>query len=239
MNIKIVSTFSDQYYEKYSKYFVASLKKYLKDDIEVILYTDSIVINENHIKSVNLDKSCPELLEFKKRNHHRIVENFMFDGITFAHKSYAIAHAGLNSNSDFLIWLDGDSELIGEINQNYFLSKLPSNYYTYYFGRPGTYSETGFIAFDLRNPNSKTFFTKIKDYYDTDKIYSLSGYTDCHVFDAVRQEMENNNLIKGCNLTPDQQKNHFNGFFRGYILHLKGSKKTVRKKHLKKAGVII
>lgn len=238
MKITIISTFSDSYYEKYSKFFVDSLKKKLNPNINVVLYTDNIIVSTSNIKTLSLNDSCPDLVEFKNRNKHRKYSTFIYDGITFAHKSYAIIHAGLNVESDMLIWLDGDSELISDIGPEYFLSKLPKDYYTYYFGRPGTYSETGFIAFDLRNQNSKTFFKKMKEYYDSDKIYTLNGYTDCHVYDAVREEMESNNLIRSHNLTPDQSKNHFNGFFKGHLLHLKGGKKDVRDKHLKKAGVI-
>lgn len=239
MKITIVSTFSDNYYKEYSKFFVESLQEKLHESIDVILYTDNINISTSNIQTRSLSDSCPSLTDFKKRNKNRTFSTFVYDGVKFAHKSYAIAHAGLTIDSDILIWLDGDSELITEIGPEYFLNKLPKDYYTHYFGRSGTFSETGFIAFDLRNPNSKTFFSKIKEYYDSDKIYTLDGFTDCHVYDAVREEMESNNLIKSCNLTPSKSKNHFNDFFKGYIIHLKGGKKDVREKHLKKAGVLL
>ena len=101
-----------------------------------------------------------------------------------------------------------------------------TNDFSSYLGRPGRYTETGFISFDLTHQYSQEFFESIQNYYDKDLIYTeLSEQTDCHVYDAVRVKMENENKIKCHNLTPDLGKNNFNNTFAGYMVHYKGDKK--------------
>ena len=235
MKIGIVSTFSDQGYTDYAEHFVDSLKNHLDKSVEVFLYVDNLSINpSSNIHILNLEKLVPSLVDFKTRNKDKIVDDFLQDAVRFSHKSYAIWHAAMTSNVDILIWLDADTEIIKTVSSDYLKSFLPDSYFTSYLGRD-SYSETGFIAFDLRNPYTQEFFDTFKNYYDSDKIYTLKAYTDCHVFDATRKELENLKKITGYNLTPDNIKNPFNETFKGYIMHFKGGRKDQREKIMSKS----
>jgi hypothetical protein len=230
MKIGIVSTFSDQGYEDYAKNFVTSLNNNLDKSVEVFLYIDDnkrLFKRSHNINIINLEKAVPNLTEFKNRNKTKPIDSFMNDGVRFSHKSYAIWHAAMHSGVDILIWLDADTELVRPLSAEYLQKFLPNGYFTSYLGRD-TYSETGFIAFDLRNPYTKEFFDVFKNYYDSDKIYTLEAYTDCHVFDATRKELENLKKITGYNLTPNITKSHFNQTFKGYMIHFKGGRKEKR-----------
>lgn len=235
MKIGIVSTFSDQGYKDYAKHFVDSLKNNLDNSVEVFLYVDNkkLFKSTQNIHTINLEKAVPDLVNFKSRNKDKTFKNFLWDAVRFSHKSYAIWHAAMNSGVDILIWLDADTELIEYVPAEYLKKFLPESYFTSYLGRD-SYSETGFIAFDLRNLYTTDFFIIFKNYYDSDKIYTLEGYTDCHVFDATRKELENQNKIKGYNLTPTDIKNHFNQTFAGYMIHLKGLRKEKRNETIEK-----
>jgi hypothetical protein len=233
MKIGIVSTFSDQGYYDYANHFVSSLNKNLDDQVSVFLYIDGnkkLFKRNANITVINLEKAVPDLTQFKNRNKHKTVSKFIYDGVRFSHKSYAIWHAAMHSGVDLLIWLDADTELLKHVSAEYLKTFLPNEYFTSYLGRK-RYSETGFIAFDLRNAHTKEFFDIFKNYYDSDRIYTLPTFTDCHVFDATRKELETSGKIKGCNLTPTKVKQPFNHVFNGYMIHLKGDRKDNRAKH--------
>jgi hypothetical protein len=236
MKIGIVSTFSEQVYMDYAEHFVDSLKNNLDKSIEIFLYVDNVSIKTgSNINILNLEQSVPDLVNFKIRNKDKTFGDFLRDAVRFSHKSYAIWHAAMNSKVDILIWLDADTEIIKAVSSDYLKSFLPDNYFTSYLGRDKGYTETGFIAFDLRHPCTNEFFDIFKNYYDSDKIYTLKEYTDCHVFDATRKELENLKKITGYNLTPGNIKNPFNNTFKGYMVHLKGGKKDQREKIISKS----
>ena len=237
--ITILTTFSDKGYDVYAKHCVSSLQRFLSDDVEMIVYTDT-PRSFDKPKLINkiLESEVPDLTAFKKRNSYRVVpegtKGFIWDGVRFSHKSYAWCHAGLNTTSDILIWLDADTEAIENININYLAKFMPDGYVSSYLGRPGRYTETGWLAWNMNHPDSKRFFQRFKQYYDEDLIYNLKGFTDCHVYDAVRQEFEAEG-IQSYDITKDMPKDVFNQAFKGYMTHYKGPDKTNREKYYSKA----
>ena len=237
--ITILTTFSDKGYEVYARHCISSLQRFLSDDIEMIVYTDTPRdFNKPNWINKMLEKEVSDLTAFKKRNSYRTVpegtKGFIWDGVRFSHKSYAWCHAGLNTTSDIIIWLDADTEAIENIDVNYLSKFMPDGFVSSYLGRPGRYTETGWLAWNMNHPDSKRFFKRFKQYYDEDLIYNLKGFTDCHVYDAVRQELEAEG-IQSYNITKDMPKDVFNQAFKGYMTHYKGPDKTNREKYYSKA----
>ncbi len=239
--ITILTTFSDKGYEVYAKHCIASLQKYLVGhDIEVIVYTDTpYKFERKNWTNKILEKEVPELALFKSRNSHKKVPNgtksFIYDAVRFSHKSYAWCHAGLTTSSDIVIWLDADTEIIENIDGNYLSKFMPDGFISSYLGRIGRYTETGWLAWNMQHPHSKRFFKRFKQYYDEDIIYDLKGFTDCHVYDAVRQEFETEG-IHSYNITKEMSKDVFNTTFKGYMTHYKGpDQKNNRNKFYGKA----
>jgi len=237
MKIGIVTTFSDKGYQEYGHWFVESAIKYIDKDIQLFFYTDNTKLTlPSNMTNQKLEESIPDLSEFKKRNAHKKPSNFMFDAVRFSHKSYCLYHAAKTKDVDILCWLDTDTEIITQITSQYIRSFLPQDKFVAYLGRPGTYTETGFLVFDMRHEYAQEYFDRFKEYYDTDKIYELSAQLDCHVFDAVRVEMEKEHKIKNHNISPQGiTKSHFDQALNGYIAHYKGAKKEKRDKHFGKA----
>jgi hypothetical protein len=235
MKVGVVSTFSKAGYDEYAKYFVDSLIKYLDPEVEVFLYLDDINLKlPSNIKIINFNKTVPELSAFRERNKNRTFKNFLKDACRFSFKSYAWCHAGLTKSVDILIWLDADTELYNFVSKDYLISTIPSGYYTSHLHREGNYTETGYLGWDLQNPHSDEFFKLYKEYYDTDSIYTLSSFTDCHVYDATKDRLEKEGKIKAYNLSPNGiTKDHFQNAFKGYILHFKGDRVNKREKMLK------
>ncbi len=237
MNVSIITTFRKAGYNEYAKFLVESLKKHLDPDITVFFYLDDMTIDDlpNNMKVIDFHKAVPELKEFRDRNKSKHYQSFLYDACRFSFKSYAWCHAGLTSNSDILIWLDADCELYNRVTSNYLIEKIPEGYFTSHLDRPDEYTETGFLAWNLNHPFSKEFFLRYKSYYDNDSIFTLPGFTDCHVYDDVTRKMVKEEKIKIYNLSPPGvSKNHLNIAFNGHIAHYKGDRVAKRDKILSK-----
>ncbi len=241
MSTTLITTFSDNGYNTYAKYFLDSLVEHIDDNVKVVIYTDSPKFEPNgNWFNLNLAEHAPGLLEFKKRNSHRVVpegtKGFLKDAIRFSHKSYCIVHAARNCTTDQLIWLDADTEIIKPLTEKYLRSHLPAGKFVSYLGRPDRYTETGWLSFDMTNPYQKEFFDLWEWYYSTDEIYNLSAQLDCHVFDACREKLEAEGKIVGENISPkDLNKAHFDTRFAGYMCHYKGDRKENRNQFFAKA----
>ena len=235
MKIKLISTFSDAGYHDYAKNFVESCFKYIKG-IDVVVYKDNVNLQDtDHVKFLNLESTCPDLVEFKKRNAHRTFKKFWFDGVRFAHKVYATIHASREENLDYLIWLDADTEIYDVINPEYFINFLPKGKFVGYIGRK-TDTETGFLIFDMRHPEAKNFFNRYEWYYSTDAIYTQSEFHDGFIFDVIKKEFEADNRISSHSISPPGiTKNHFNTIFDGFMMHYKGEGKEKRESLIAKA----
>lgn len=225
--IEIITTFNDKSYDEYVERYLKSWDTYLDPVINKTLYVDNTNRNYGSNKKIlDLEKSNPELVEFKKRNKDYKPKDFRFDAVRFSHKSFSICHAGLNSSADILIWLDSDIYMFNTISKEWLSSFLPKGTFTSYLGRSGKFTETGFLAFDLTNPIKHDFFNKWKWYYNTDFIMQgKQGKTDCHVFDLVRQEFESQNRIKTKNLNVPEQGHAFENVFAPSMSHHKGTGK--------------
>jgi len=235
MNVKIISTFSDLNFYEYAKYFVESCTKYIKD-IQVVIYKDNVHLTDiDNISFLNLELSCPNLVDFKKRNSSRTYKNFRFDSVRFAHKVYATIHASKEKNLDYLIWLDADTEIYDYITPKYVTSFLPKGKFVGYIGRD-TASETGFLIFDMKHSEAKSFFERYEWYYNTDAIFNQQEFHDGFIFDIVRKEFEENKKFVFHNISPKSiTKNHFNAVFEGYMLHYKGERKQKREEQIAQA----
>lgn len=236
MNVSIITTFSKSGYDEYAKFLVDSLVKYLDKNVKVYFYLDDMTLNQlpENMTVVDFHKEVPELKEFRSRNKSRPFKNFLYDACRFSFKSYAWCHAGLNRVSDTLIWLDADCELYNNVSAEYLISKVPTKYFTSHLAR-SNYTETGFLGWNLTNNFSKEFFTRYKQYYDDDSIYELPAYTDCHVYDAVVNQMSQEGKISAFDLSPPGiTKDHLNMAFKGYFAHYKGDRISKRDKMIAK-----
>ena len=237
--ITIVTTFSDSGYEEYGRLFLESCQKYLSPEVKILVYKDDADIPAQvNTKILNLENNIPELTTFKERNKFRneVDIKFQYQSVRFSHKVYALYHAATTTESRYLIWLDGDTELYDYVTPEYFYKLLPEGSFVGYLGRPGeAFSECGFMIYDLQHTEAREFFNRFKWYYDTDELYNLPEWHDSFIFDVVRKEFESVGKIAGLNLSAHVTKHHFNVVLDGYIMHLKGNRKNKRGKMMEKA----
>jgi len=225
-------------YEDYGYKNISSFLDYWPNDIKYFVYTEDFSIKQNYkIKNINL-KNLNDLNKFKSKNknisklngYKNTKYDFLYDFVKFAHKSYVMFHAIENLTTDWVIWLDGDSITHTKIPFKFLEKLCPSNSFVTYLGRKKMYTETGFLAFNRRHPKILEYVKQAKNIYDNNLIennsYFNEGYTDCHVFDFVRLQLEKIG-VKSNNIGTNGDDKHpfINGELGKYMDHLKGPRK--------------
>ena len=229
MKIAAATTFSLQGYRDYAHRLIETFEQYWDKSIDLYVYYDELPSEGWQIQASNihyLPADFPNLLSFKERNKDhpkQSSEGFLLDAIRFSHKVYAYVDAALNKGADIVIWLDGDSITHRPVDQNVIKRWLDGKMAGALF-RPTIYTETGFHIFDMRYSQSKNFMIKWIDWYNSDRIWTLKFFTDCHTYDATVKEFDINLWN---DLSPKNNHPHpfINGILGEHMDHMKGPRK--------------
>lgn len=207
MRIAVCTTFPDSYWQDCASKMIASWSLFWPSNTELFVCTEGTALAENIMACLSSNKSVhissnrtKEHQDFIDRNSGKKPESYLSDAVRFCHKIYSVKHCydAIKDDFDYLIWLDADTETIAPVNDDYLKKILPCEAETVsYLGRSNVkYSECGFVAYRVCEETEKAINT-MADYYNTDNVYALSGYTDCHVFDEVFKELPKKNLSEG------------------------------------------
>jgi len=214
----IVTSFSQKGYHEYGKTFIETFLKHWADETLVVFYESGIPSSapkDDRVKYVNLFdsdifrsiakamKGSDPLISGTMRSMKDPQEasyNFRFDANRFFRKvvSIYLTSTQHNKTDRYLAWLDADIVFHADIPQNFIADTL-KNKYLAYLGRPGLFSECGYMAFDTESDQHPIFMQQYLDMYATGAFTYLGEYTDCYVFDTIRtlQQVTSNNLAKG------------------------------------------
>lgn len=178
MKIKVVSTWNNYLYKKYARRF----KKTYKWPFELEVYNED----------VDMYKKIPTLKKFVDRNKIDIPISFTKDAVRFCYKVYAYTEAIIKTRDyDGLMFIDADSVFYKKIDTNWVKKHLHrDDCMLTYLNRP-TYSECGFIYFNMRHQFIKQFAYEMRKMYDDDLIFKEDQQHDSWIFDIVRQRFEN------------------------------------------------
>lgn len=214
MKIEIVTTFNNIIFKKFANQFVSSYN----------LPFQLTIYNEDQ----NMFDLIPECKKFVERNKHRKPKSFLYDGVRFCFKPYAFTHAILNSKADGLICLDADTVFYNSFDSEFVENRIhKENSMMSYLGRgKNTYSECGFLYFNLKHPKIKEYAIEIKHMYDNDLIYNEKEQHDSYIWDLVRVKFEKKFDVQNNNLG-DNKKGHVQkrSFLSGYFHHNKSELK--------------
>jgi len=132
---------------------------------------------------------------FQDDTKHIRPKSYLFEAGKFAHKVYAQLDA-FNSDHRYVVWLDADVVIKSDLTED-FLKSLLDGGFCAYLGRQLTYTETGFLIFDVLHEDFPEFAKRYRDFYDNRHLFLLPYWIDCLAFDAARYE------LNATNLTPD------------------------------------
>lgn len=245
--INAVTCYSLQGWRETGALLVNGFIKNWPADTYLTVYVDDPIpkkdlIRDERVKYQILNQK--DLLEFKRRHannpeanglgKHNIKggKNYRYDAVRFSHKVFALFQFLEENETDFLIWLDGDSRTHSPVTIPNIESWCPNEKFAGYLARPWLYTETGFHIFNMNHAIAKDFLDAWKQYYIDDSIFKLNMWTDCHTYDAAKTKFDDKHWH---NLSPKLKNNHpfINGPLGQFMDHMKGPRKKKGTSHRK------
>ena len=241
----VITTMSQSGYGQYGRRMIETFDKHWPQSIKLKVYYEWMPTNanfSNRVEWVDIQYACPHLRDFKQRHFNNPNANgikpgtetnakysYLWDAVKFAHKSYCVSHAALNSTTDLIIWLDADVVTHSPVPFEFIESLLPQNHYCAYLGREKIYPECGFVVYDTTSKYNNIFMQDWQDLYNTDSLFEEVEYHDSYLFwQLVKKHsangMQTTNLSKG---HPHRPGVHvfINSPLGEYMDHLKGKRK--------------
>jgi hypothetical protein len=221
MSVAFVSTMNQKLYDLYGKRFINEFISSADNKIKLFIIFEGKVPNEiiglsNNIYSIPLlsekhnhfVKFFGSLTEargirvriFEENGQKKInvTSDYRFDAIRFSFKPFAI-HQSLQyipEELEYLIWTDADLRCKKNFVEEDLLQFLPANNELMtYLGRENNYSECGFLGFNIKNPSFYNYINRVIDIYTSGEIFSLREWHDSWIWDHVRNEFEQKNIL--------------------------------------------
>jgi hypothetical protein len=157
---------------------------------------------------------------FQDDTKHAKPQNYLHNARKFSHKVYAQLDA-CGSDHRYVVWLDADVVITSELTED-FLKGLLGGGFCAYLGRELTYTETGFLIFDVLHDDFPEFAKRYRSFYDDRYLFLLPYWIDCLAFDVARKG------LNATNLTPDAAgmiEVFSKSPLKGVMHHNKGAKK--------------
>ena len=244
-SISVITTFPPNKWDQYAKTMLETFIQHWPKSIKLKVYHEGAIPEDapdsNQIEWIDLHDTCPELVAFKEKHKDNPFANgykvgsdttkkgsFLWEAVRFAHKSFCVSHATLNSSTDLVIWLDADVVTHSSVPYEFVESLLPENFYTAYLGRQKIYPECGFVIYNTEHPKHQQFMDDWKKLYNNDELFQLEEYHDSYLFWQLLQRhdlvKESFNISEG---HPHKPGIHvfINSPLGKYMDHLKGSRK--------------
>ena len=177
MKIKVVSTWNNKLFKEYAHRFQSTYNW----PFELEIY------NEDE----GMYDEIPTLKKFVDRNKVDIPLSFQKDAVRFSYKVYAYTQAILTTRDcDGLIFIDADSVFYKKIDEVWVKKHLHrEDCMITYLERP-TYSECGFMYFNMKHNFIKQFAIDMRKMYDDNLLFKEDEQHDSFIFDIVRTKFE-------------------------------------------------
>ena len=239
----VITSFNEKYWHEIAKQNVSLLDKNWPESFQIKLYHELKNIDpefSNRVKWYDLYKECPEISKFAekwkdhpKANGAGVKKNsFRWNAIKFVHKTFAIWHAAKNQKEGWLIWLDCDATLFKKIDLPFLQSMCPAEHAISFMGRPGKYSECGFMGFNLNHSLTREFLNEWENLYLSGDFIDLPETHDSWTFDYLRKQKDSK-FFFNVNSKAITNKNPFSQSLLGsHFAHAKGSGKEKQQQRI-------
>src|SRR5574341_1974770 len=232
--IALATTFTQRGYELHGKNFLDGFRRHWPKSATLYLYPEGFSLpSEDNIVVRELHAACPELVSFKARHqgnpgaHGRYGNRYVFqmDAIKWAHRIFALKAAMDAFAGDVLINIDADIVTFRDVPEA-FLADFVADAHIAYMPRKQMYSECSFVAYRVFDRLVRRFIAAHQRFYETDDIFTLPGWTDCHAFDRLVQMTQRDLRFKDINAgLPSSMHPFVNGPLGAFMDHLKGPRK--------------
>lgn len=213
----VVTTCHAKGYENYGQRMVETYLAHWPAEVPLLLYHEGFEppSSPGRIESRDLLASSPALAGFKQRHldnpraHGRRLPwarlrlgplslplpvrtrkaSYRWDAVRFAHKTFAIFDAARRTDADVLVWVDADTLFFGDVSPAELALLAPPDCTVACLRRPN-HSECGFVAYNLRHPETRRLLAEFEAMYTQDLLFGEREYHDSYLFDVVRQRAE-------------------------------------------------
>lgn len=213
----VVTTCHAAGYETYGRTMVETFLEHWPKQVPLLLYHEDFEPPKAtwRIQALDLEATCPGLTDFKRRHarnpraHGRRLRwrrlrlgsvrlplslprrkrSYRWDAVRFSHKSYALFDAARRTDADVLIWIDADTRFFADVSLAELAVLAPPESVASCLRRP-EFTETGFVVYNLRHPETPRLLAEFEAMYAEDLLFAESEYTDSWLFDVVRSRAE-------------------------------------------------
>lgn len=224
MNIKVITSFDQRYYDLIGKDCVNTWLTYWPADMKLTCYVEDFEIPQHdRIVQIPFTELCHE--------YNTLVNSEENDRVkTFSKKAYSIIHAAENNDSDYIIWIDADVLSTAHISNDILLKFCKNNTLASFMGvlydeDEIVYhaAETGIFSLNCKHPAFPQFISRYREYYDSRIKTHLRRFYDGDVFGAVVEEFKSiANFYDLCEDFKKKKKTPLKHTFLGpYIHHYK------------------
>ena len=252
---RVVTSFNQSYYNQCGKVMINTFKNCFPKSIKMSAYCEDMILPETckRIKYKNFARildfyTFKQNFENYENKYQKKINNFSFiyQCIKFSKKVFTILHEEQNCSEDYLIWMDSDivcekkitiSKLKLLVDADCFFSFLGRNYLkkTDLIFKFKTFSECGFMIFNLKHKKRKKFFNLLKNYYLNGKVFDEDQWHDSYVFDVIRdkillkkEQLNITDIFLDQKIFNDPLNVLDHSILGMFMKHLKGNKKILK-----------
>lgn len=251
MNFSVVTTFHYKGYELYGRRMIESFLAHWPASVQLYVFVEDFLLPfwAKNLHVLNLHDTCPDLVRFKSVwktvpyangdisahpvHQHRKDQDkkFKWDAVRFSNKVYAVHRCAEISDSDVLIWMDGDMVCHSPISLEQLENLIPVSADICFLGRGQNYTECGLYSLNLKSSVTRKFLNEFKRYYDSAEtgIFTLTEWHDSFVFDHVRRLYKLQEHDWSSNIKTYTGHPLINSAWGAYLDHLKGDRKLTGK----------
>jgi hypothetical protein len=248
MKYAAVTSFNQDGYDKYGSRMIESFLENMPSCIDLLVFTDTDILHSvtnPRVRFVSLEEAMPAQKEFEDRHNSPVchgifgdVYDYRFDAVKFSHKPAAICAASRlleTSDIDVLIWFDGDIIFKQPVSIDFLNEKFPEWVHVGHFGRTQNHTEGGVIMFRISDRNVRAFIEIFWKTYETDQLFRIPAWTDCHIFDVLAHGAKQDGFLRiqelGDEVSQNTQHPIVNSEWFPYLDHLKGNRKDTGQSH--------
>ena len=212
--ITVVTTFSEHGYHVYGNRWINSICKFWPESTKVIIYTDfALETPASNFTIKQFNEEFPDHNKFKEVilqtfNKNEKSVSVANKTIKFSYKGFVICNELLNSDSKYLVWLDGDAETVKPIPTNLLNNLVSDKFLACQQEKNYQHVESGALFFNLYHPLAKEFANDFKEYYFNHKLVKLKKPYDGYVIADILKNTKYNyiDLNAGFNFQDKKSK---------------------------------
>jgi hypothetical protein len=200
----VITTFSEDGYHLYGKRLIKTWCRYWPTEGYTLrIYAEhNLQVDDPRVEVINLNNVSPKLLAFKDYCNTQLTEledikknrkqrNKLLKTVKWCHKVYCIDHA-LQTEVDHLIYLDGDTYTINQVDPGVLEELVTDNLFSVHFEKLQgmAHYETGLIIFNNHHAQMPDLKNHITSAYDSGEIFEFKKSWDGFWFAILHKRRE-------------------------------------------------